>query len=79
LRSKKADIIKKLLILFNVKPSPTTEMKFFRKLRNQQEELVNQLSDGNINDVTKAIVVLGLYKESFDFLRSLLKRHSKAI
>jgi hypothetical protein len=38
-RHKKTDIIKKLLILFNVKPSPTEETKIFKKIKQQQQEL----------------------------------------
>lgn len=40
-KQKNADIIKNLLVLFDVKPSPTAETVFFKNLPQQQQELDN--------------------------------------
>ena len=78
MRSKKADIIKKLLILFNVKPSPTTETKFFRKLRNQQEELDNAFeywldqSKMVFGEVAKVDEIHGMKEAGIDLLLNLM-------
>lgn len=76
-RNKKADTIKKLLILFNVKPSPTTETKIFKKLRNQQEELDNAFeywldqSKMVFGEVAKIDKIHGMKEAGIDLLLNL--------